>query len=125
MSVEKRCMCENDFIELVMESQVGYAPFSNDSRQKMAQQTWQYLTVEEAAFLDKYGYIDIIYDGKIEKFVRKKVVGRPKAIKKKENRITIRFDNEQYEALGNFCQENNINDKSELIREAVMRLIEK
>ncbi|GEM_PF-3485312 len=125
MITEKRCTSENDFIEFFLLNSTVWDPVKYDSKEDMALDVWHKLMQKEKKFFDKYKYLDVVYDKESQTYSRKKSMGRPPAMKRKESRITIRMSEEQIEALETYCQTNSIEEKSEIIREAIMEYIKK
>lgn len=50
-----------------------------------------------------------------------KPIGRPKSDNPKNERITVRMDNETYKTLNSYCEQEKV-DKAEAIRRGVNRL---
>jgi hypothetical protein len=123
MPSEKRCTCVNDFVEFYMENKTIWNPLKHHTKEDAATHAWQEILAKEACFFNKHGYIDILYDEKTRSYSRKKSMGRPTAMKRKESRITVRLSDEQVQALEIYCQTNSIEDKSVIIREAIMDYI--
>lgn len=123
MPSEKRCTCVNDFVEFYMENKTTWNPLKYHTKEDAATHAWQEILAKEAGFFNKHGYVDILYDEKTRSYSRKKSMGRPTAMKRKESRITVRLSDEQLQALEIYCQTNSIEDKSVIIREAIMDYI--
>jgi hypothetical protein len=123
MSIERRCNSKEDFISMFNQNTRMRNPLKYRSKEESALKVWNDLIKNEEKFYKKYGYLDVIYDSGTNKYYRKKVRGRPQACSTKENRITVRLSDDQLQALEDYCLTNNINDKSEVIREAIMSFI--
>ena len=106
---------------MLTENQSGYHPLRYSSKKEVAQQVWNSLIKEEAEFYKKHGYLDVVYDKEKNTYLRKKAVGRPISIKRKENRITIRLDDELFNALDKYCRDKNL-EKTEAIRCAIEKM---
>lgn len=123
MAIEKRCTCINDFVKFYIESKTTWNPIKYHTKEEAAIHAWQEILIKETCFFNKHGYIDVLYDKETRSYSRKKTMGRPTAIRRKESRITVRLSEEQLQALESYCQTNSIADKSAIIREAIMDYI--
>lgn len=123
MIFEKRCSTQEDFHTMFIENMKVSKPFKYNSKEELPLVVWRVLVKKEEKFYKKYGYIDIVYNSTTNVYSRKKVRGRPHAFTAKYNRLTVRLDDEQFKALNNYCQTENISDKSEIIREAIKKYI--
>jgi hypothetical protein len=124
MSIERRCTCESDFVEFVIENQSGYNPLKYKSKNDFAHELWKRILRSESMFYNKHGYLDVIFNAESNSFSRKKTVGRPSSVQCKKNRITIRLDDDQIARLEEYCDRNNIKDKAEAIRIAINKLVD-
>jgi hypothetical protein len=87
-----------------------------------AKMLWEELIVKNKKFYERDRFLNIEYLSDKNQYRRKPLAkGRPKKESVKENRITIRMDEEIVEILNNYCQTNNISE-SEAIRRAIMKL---
>jgi hypothetical protein len=124
MAVEKRCTCEDDFIHLFIQTASALNQSSYGLKEGMASRVWQDLLTKESQFFNKHGYIDVVYNAESETYSRIKQIGRPPVIKRKENRITVRLNDEQMNDLESYCVKHNIQEKAEAIRIAISKLNE-
>lgn len=124
MAIEKRCTCEEDFIDFFAQNTKAWNRLKYKSKEDMGRIVWKDLIVKESYFYNKYGYVDVVYNKESKTYSRKKAMGRPKAIKRKENRITVRLSDEQMYALERYCDKNNIHEKAQAIRIAIAMLID-
>lgn len=129
MIKKKRCSSSEDFYDMYMKNAHEFEgtktlEYAHDRvSMKNAKDVWESLFREgEQCFL-KQGYLDILYNVESNSYSGKKTRGRPHMDASKDNRMTVRFEKRQLEALEDYCQAQNIRDKSEVVRDAIEKYI--
>lgn len=86
-----------------------------------AKKLWEKLIKNNQKYFDADGSLDIeFFNGKYRRIPMRR--GRPKKEEKKDNRITIRLDDDLTEKLNEYCRTNNIKP-SEVGREAISQYL--
>ena len=131
--MEANCMkCENyKDLQTLMLKQIPKPKNSQEKERyqkewvditEKAQKLWEELLDKNKKFYERDKFLNIEYLPGKKQFRRKPLAkGRPKKESVKENRITIRMDEETKENLSNYCQTNNVSE-SEAIRRAIINL---